>query len=87
MSDKSVLQPSYWRQRAKEAREAAKDIINPANRKILEDVAKSYDDMADLMEPTWRIMSVDQRATAAGPSVKPPQSVVRARRTCSATHR
>jgi hypothetical protein len=44
------LRPGYWRQRAQEAREAIKDITNPANKKILEEVAQSYDEMADLME-------------------------------------
>jgi len=50
MQDPTILQPKYWRQRAGEAREAAKDVVHPANRKILEDVARSYEEMADLME-------------------------------------
>lgn len=41
--------PRYWRERAQEAREAARD-VHPMNRKILEDVAASYEEMADLME-------------------------------------
>jgi hypothetical protein len=45
-----VLQSEYWRQRAHEAREAIKDITNPANKKILEEVARSYEEMAELIE-------------------------------------
>jgi len=41
--------PRYWRERAREAREAAKE-VHPMNRKILEEVAVSYEEMADLME-------------------------------------
>jgi len=43
------LSPSYWRERAREAREAARE-VHPMNRKILEEVAASYEEMADLME-------------------------------------
>jgi len=43
------LSPNYWRERAREAREAAKE-VHPMNRKILEEVAASYEEMADLME-------------------------------------
>jgi len=49
-SDPKVLRSEYWRQRAREARDAIKDIANPANKKILEEVAQSYEEMADLME-------------------------------------
>jgi len=49
MTDPTILQPDYWRQRAKEARDAARE-VHPGNRKILEDVAQSYEEMADLME-------------------------------------
>lgn len=42
MTDPTILQPDYWRQRAKEAREAARE-VHPGNRKILEDVAQSYE--------------------------------------------
>ena len=49
MIDATFLQPHYWRQRAQEAREAAKEVY-PGNRQELEDVAAAYEEMADLME-------------------------------------
>jgi hypothetical protein len=44
------LSPRYWRARAEEVRQAIAGIAHPENRKILEQVAKSYDEMADLLE-------------------------------------
>jgi hypothetical protein len=44
------LSPQYWRMRAGEVRTAIKGIAHPKNKKILEQVAKSYDEMADLLE-------------------------------------
>jgi hypothetical protein len=87
MSDLSVLHPSYWRQRAAEARQAAKDIVNPANRKILDEVVRSYEDMADLMEPTWRIIRQNQSVTAPRPPAKADKTDPRPPRTCSSTQR
>jgi len=47
-SAKKELSPTYWRRRAQEVREAAKDV--QVNKAILEEVAASYEEMADLME-------------------------------------
>jgi hypothetical protein len=47
------LSPAYWRGRAEEARLAAAD-VHPANRKILDEVAASYEEMADLLELAQR---------------------------------
>ena len=44
------LSPEYWRLRAAEVREAVKGIVHPKNKKILEQVARSYDEMANLLE-------------------------------------
>jgi hypothetical protein len=54
------LSPAYWRGRAAEARLAAAD-VHPANRKILDEVAASYEEMADLLE-------LAQRRKEPGPS-------------------
>jgi hypothetical protein len=56
------LSPEYWRMRAAEVREAIKGIAHPKNRKILEEVAKSYEEMAALVEqgpPTVRVRPPD----------------------------
>jgi hypothetical protein len=44
-----TLSPAYWRRWADRAREAARD-VHPVNRQILEDVAISYEEMAQLVE-------------------------------------
>ena len=86
MTNAPVLKPRYWRERAAEAREAAKD-VHPANRKILEDVAQSYEEMADLMEKHER------RSASAAHHAPPPIPVVRCQplgafaRTCSSIQR
>ena len=89
MTDSPVLQPCYWRQRAKEAREGAKGIVHPANRKILEDVAISYEEMADLMEKHERPAVPARRITPAVPRVpkKPRQEAIPLARTCCSTQR
>jgi len=48
-STQETLSPAYWRQWADKAREAARD-VHPLNRQILEDVAISYEEMAQLVE-------------------------------------
>jgi hypothetical protein len=56
------LSPQYWRTRAQEVRQAIIGIAHPKNKKILEQVAKSYDEMADLLEqgpPNVRWPSLD----------------------------
>jgi hypothetical protein len=62
---KKELSPTYWRQRAKEVRDAARD-VHPINRKILEEVAASYEEMADLMESRGRPKAWNQRAPENG---------------------
>ena len=89
MTNSSVLQPGYWRQRAAEAREGAKGIVHPANRKILEDVAISYEEMADLMEKHQRSTVPARRIApaAARPPANPRQRPVPPARTCSSIQR
>lgn len=88
MTDLTVLQPDYWRQRAKEAREAARE-VHPGNRRILEDVAQSYEEMADLMEKHERPA---KPALLPGPAAKRipdgrHQRPVPPARTCCSTQR
>jgi hypothetical protein len=41
--------PSYWSDRARQAREAAPE-VRPMDRKILEDVAHACEEMAELLK-------------------------------------
>lgn len=85
MSNPTVLHPDYWRQRATEAREAARD-VHPANRKILEDVAQSYEEMADLMEKHERPAPPSGAAPAAADLISGGYQRSLAR-TCASTQR
>jgi hypothetical protein len=42
--------PGYWRGRAEEERAWAASAPNPKIKKVLEQSAKAYEDMADLLE-------------------------------------
>jgi hypothetical protein len=79
MSDPPILQPAYWRERAKETRDAAKDISHPANRKILEDVAQSYEEMADLVEKRDRPRARPRRTAVTSVRTTDNQFSIRSR--------
>jgi len=53
------LSPAYWRLRAREVWETARE-AHPLNRKILEDVAVSYEEMADLLECPRRLKTCEE---------------------------
>jgi len=70
--DPKMLRSEYWRQRAQEAREAVNDITNPANKRVLEEVAQSYEEMADLMEEHERFAgALRHRPPAAAKALSP----------------
>ncbi|HEX4508282.1 MAG TPA: hypothetical protein VH722_21320 [Alphaproteobacteria bacterium] len=89
MTNASILQPDYWRQRARETREAAREVGHPGNRKILEEVAVSYEEMADLMEkrerPAARTSQIPPPARTAAGRLRQP--AVPGARTCSSIQR
>lgn len=58
-NDQDLLSAGYWRQRAAETRAAINDVSH-ANRDILEQVAKSYEEMADMMASRTRVDACPQ---------------------------
>jgi hypothetical protein len=75
--DPKLLRSEYWRQRAQEAREAIKDITNTANKRILEEVAQSYEEMADLMEGHERLTHAPRDPPPAAAKVSPAVAFLR----------
>jgi hypothetical protein len=49
-SDNGPYTARYWRDRAEEARLMAEGMRHPPARKVMQDVAHSYDQMAELAE-------------------------------------
>lgn len=62
------LSPTYWRERARQAEVTAAD-ASPPNRRILQDVACSYHEMADLMEVHHRFERSDHNGLEGGQTI------------------
>ena len=52
--------PAYWLERAKEARDAAKQVPNQEMKDILEQIAKSYEDIAKQVEHSLQSSNSDK---------------------------